>query len=324
MNNERAELDKKQFQNRNLWLAGLVLIVLLLVALWMDTNFVGASEVESFAVLVSIPSENGSHPVLKTSTQIPTPTATIQETTVAPTLENVATQSVELPQSGPAATRIAEIKLQLYQNRRSTSDELSESAAAESSQSSGSDTSTEIGIAPQFNPLAPLEVLIQNGGFENGPGGGWEEYSNKGYAIIYPQENVWLTVSPHNGFWLAWLVGAYNEETYLRRQVTVPDEAPYLRYWIYIESSDTICGPDRVRLLINGTQRAAYNLCADTHTGRWMRRVTDLSAYAGQAVSLEFTSETNSTGPSRFYLDDLAFISVEEPPQPVFIPLLSK
>ena len=49
-----------------------------------------------------------------------------------------------------------------------------------------------------------------------------------------------------------------------------------------------------------------------------MKRVVDLSAYNGQSISLQIRAETNSSGTSNLYLDDVWFQSTltAEPPSP--------
>lgn len=50
-----------------------------------------------------------------------------------------------------------------------------------------------------------------------------------------------------------------------------------------------------------------YDLCESTHTGGWAKHVINLSAYAGQSVSLQIRAETDSSLNSNLFIDDVSF-----------------
>jgi Zn-dependent metalloprotease len=150
-------------------------------------------------------------------------------------------------------------------------------------------------------PSGPSGVI--NGDFENGSTG-WVEYSTHGADLIvtgFPG-----SVTPHSGIWAVWLGGLSNEVSYIQQQVTVPPGSSYLTYWHWIASQD-FCGYDFGGVLINGTVVDVYTLCASTNTGGWVKHVVNLSAYAGQSVSLQIRAETDSSLNSNLFVDDVSF-----------------
>ena len=146
---------------------------------------------------------------------------------------------------------------------------------------------------------------IANGDFESGPSD-WTEFSQQGWPIILTPPD--LIVTPHSGIWAAWLGGDNNEIAYIEQQVTVPAGSPYLAYWHWIDSED-FCGYDFGGVLVNGTVVDGYDLCSSENTGGWVKYVVDLSAYQGQSVALQIRAETDPSGNSNLFVDDVAFQS---------------
>ena len=143
-----------------------------------------------------------------------------------------------------------------------------------------------------------------NGNFESGSTG-WDEYSTHGWGLILPASG--LPVIPHSGNWAVWLGGDYNDISFIRQQVTVPVSSPYLAYWHWIASQD-FCGWDFGGVIINdSTVVDQYNLCSSANTGGWVKHVVNLSAYAGQSVSLQIRAETDSSLNSNLFVDDVSF-----------------
>jgi bacillopeptidase F (M6 metalloprotease family) len=66
---------------------------------------------------------------------------------------------------------------------------------------------------------------------------------------------------------------------------------------------------DLGRVLINGTTVDHYDLCFSTDTGGWVKHTVDLSAYAGQSVTLRIQAATDSSSPSNLFVDDVSFQS---------------
>jgi hypothetical protein len=111
-------------------------------------------------------------------------------------------------------------------------------------------------------------------------------------------------INAHSGSWGAWLGGDYYETSAIYQQITVPTGSPRLSYWYWIGSSD-ICGYDVGGVAINEDAVDGYWLCASTSTGGWVQRTIDLSAYAGQSVTLYFLADTDGTFNSNLFIDDV-------------------
>lgn len=153
---------------------------------------------------------------------------------------------------------------------------------------------------------APTTSGTVNGNFENGPTG-WNEFSSNGFPLILSSAN--LPVPPHSGSWAVWLGGLDDEISYVQQQVTVPAGSPYLAYWHWINSQDN-CGYDFGGVIINSAAVVdVYDLCFSNNTGGWVKHVVNLGSYAGQSVSLQIRTETNSSLISNLLVDDVSFQS---------------
>jgi hypothetical protein len=152
--------------------------------------------------------------------------------------------------------------------------------------------------------VSPPPTLI-NGGFEQGPGVGWEEYSSHGWPIILQADQ--MPVNPRSGSWAAWLGGEHDELSLVAQEVTISGGSPYLIYWTWIESED-FCGYDFGGVVINfDTVVDVFQLCEDENTGGWVRRSVDLSDYAGQTIVIDIRAETDGSLYSSLYIDDVSF-----------------
>jgi hypothetical protein len=162
------------------------------------------------------------------------------------------------------------------------------------------------GMTYLYLPLvlqSPAPSGVTNGNFESGSTG-WVEYSTHEWDLIVTSFPPGVT--PHNGSWAVWLGGDHNDISYIQQQVTVPPGSPYLAYWHWIASADS-CGHDLGGVVINGSVVDVYDLCESTSTGAWVQHVVNLSAYAGQSVSLQIRAETNASLNSNLFIDDVAF-----------------
>lgn len=184
-----------------------------------------------------------------------------------------------------------------------------------------------VGANKSFVPLAvyqryvPPPSPLVNGNFEQGPGKGWSESSSNGFPIIV---NNFLTtgVSPHSGQWAAWLGGVYNETSVVGQSITIQSGATVLSYYYWIGSAD-ICGYDFAYVKVKGNTVKSYNLCQNAGTGGWVRGSANLSAYAGQKVTVQFVVETDATNNSNFFLDDVSMgssLAAAEPEPEFYIP----
>ncbi len=153
-------------------------------------------------------------------------------------------------------------------------------------------------------PPPPPPNPFTNPGFESGATG-WAEFSALGWPLII-NSGFPSGVTPHNGSWLAWLGGDYDETAYVQQQVSVPSAGSFLSYWHWI-GSDDVCGFDFANILVNGTSVHQYDLCSDANTFGWSQKVVNLAAYAGQSVTLRIRVTTDSSLNSNLFLDDFSF-----------------
>jgi hypothetical protein len=156
---------------------------------------------------------------------------------------------------------------------------------------------------PNLNP-----ILLPNGNFELGPVI-WAETSTWEYELILEQYPYGLPadIPPYDGRWAAWL-GFYEVEySTISQQILVPNDHPYLSYWMWIDSEDLYCGNDVGEVAINGVTVDQYNLCTGTNTYTWVQRVIDLQAYRGDTVELKFMGLTDQNSKSGLFIDHVAF-----------------
>ncbi len=150
------------------------------------------------------------------------------------------------------------------------------------------------------------QAQIQNGDFESGPGI-WIEASSQALLPLVIETNL-VNLPPHSGNFGTWLCGATNEVSSVSQQVIVPQGAPILIYWRWIDSIAP-CGDHEGEILVNGNIRDHFNLCADTDTTGWDRQIVDLNNFRGQTVTLEIRGNCNSPDErvSNLFLDDFTF-----------------
>lgn len=164
------------------------------------------------------------------------------------------------------------------------------------------------GPNPTPTPTQTSGGSFVNGNFEQGNGVGWSESSSGGFDVVVLNTSNSPTLPTHSGSWLAWLGGADNETASVYQTVTVPGSAPYLSYWIYLASQETLgCNYDIGTVSVNGSTIQSYGLCDDNNTGGYIRQSLNLSAYAGQSVTIAFGITTDSSVNSNFFLDDVSF-----------------
>ncbi len=153
--------------------------------------------------------------------------------------------------------------------------------------------------------------VVVNGGFEAGSDG-WKEYSSLvGYRVILQEDDLPPLITPYEGAWAAWLGGDSALITYIEQEITLPDSAPELVYWRWIDAPpDQACDSDSYGGAYLGVDPIDDDwLCAATDTGGWEKRAVDLSAYAGQTVSLRFFSRTGFENYSSLYIDAVSIQS---------------
>jgi kumamolisin len=154
---------------------------------------------------------------------------------------------------------------------------------------------------------------LQNAGFESGRVN-WLESSSRGYTLICTGTSCGTSpVTARTGSWYSWLAGANNEASQISQPVMLPAaQKATLSFWHRITSSDS-CGYDYgyVRVLANGTTTTVktFNLCSSTQTPSWVSNTVDLSAYAGQTITLIFRATADISQVSSLFLDDVRLVS---------------
>lgn len=159
---------------------------------------------------------------------------------------------------------------------------------------------------PTPTTTRPPADAIENADFEDGPDGSWTEFSRQGFTPLILQDFP-EGVTPHSGQWAVWLGGVEDEISFIKQQVVVPPDKPYLTYWHWIASADT-CGFDFGSVIINSATVAdTYDLCTSENSNGWVQHTVNLSAYAGQSVLLQIRAETDESVNSNLFVDDVAF-----------------
>ncbi|MFJ5921795.1 phospholipase D-like domain-containing protein [Kitasatospora sp. NPDC092948] len=142
--------------------------------------------------------------------------------------------------------------------------------------------------------------LLGNPGFETGALSPWT-----GTAGTL---NNTSSEPAHSGSWDVWLdgYGTAHTET-LTQTVTVPAGCTAsLSYWLHVDTAETTTTTayDTLTVTANGTAVATHSNL-DHNTG-YTQHTVDLSAYAGQSVTLTFTGTEDYQKQTSFVLDDLA------------------
>ncbi len=152
-------------------------------------------------------------------------------------------------------------------------------------------------------------VAISNGDFE-ASANPWNIASNRSdKPVIASQSQLPIGVKPYQGNNVVWLGGINNADTSIEQSLVVSNEAGILTLHTRIQSADTTCKQDFAYILINGITVQRIALCLATVTNDWSTRRIDLSAYAGQKVSLKIRVTTNASEMSQVFVDSLQFES---------------
>ncbi len=156
----------------------------------------------------------------------------------------------------------------------------------------------------------PPPAALRNGDFEQGANGTWSESSSNfgGANSLILSGDQLQGNAPRSGSYAVWMGGAPNEVSDLSQALVVSAAQPLLQFYYQIASDDT-CGNDAVTVQVNQTAVQTIALCQEKNTGGWTAATVDLSAYAGQTVTLHFHAMLNGSLNSNFFLDDVAFIA---------------
>lgn len=133
----------------------------------------------------------------------------------------------------------------------------------------------------------------------------WASRSSAGQELLMQAP---VGFAAHSGQRLAWLGGVDNESAAIERTVFIDPQATRLEFWQWIASRDPNVGADHARLLVDGQIAWETDLSSAAATGRWAKVVVDLSAHAGQVVSVRFEAVTDAQDPSSWLIDDASLI----------------
>ncbi|MFI9787067.1 M4 family metallopeptidase [Kitasatospora sp. NPDC051984] len=138
---------------------------------------------------------------------------------------------------------------------------------------------------------------LVNGGFEQGTTG-WTQSAND---ITNSNQQT-----PHGGSWYAWMMGygSTATETLSQSNIAVPAGTPKLTFWLKVTTQETGTTPyDTLKVNVNGTTVATYSN-ANASAG-YVQKTVNLSAYAGQTVSLQFAGQEDASLATTFLVDDV-------------------
>ncbi|MGW7822204.1 M1 family aminopeptidase [Streptomyces puniciscabiei] len=161
---------------------------------------------------------------------------------------------------------------------------------------------TPAAARPAAAPAActPAQV-VGNGGFESGT----SPWSASSSTVITSRSGQ----TAHGGSSYAWLdgVGSTHTDT-LGQSVTVPAgcDAATLTFWLHIDTDETTSSVayDKLTARIGSTTLGTWSNL-DANTG-YVQKSVDVSAYAGQTVTLSFTGTEDESLQTSFVLDDIA------------------
>lgn len=166
------------------------------------------------------------------------------------------------------------------------------------------------GGAPQPQPPATGGTeLLGNPGFEKGAA------TPSPWSVSAGVIQSDAVEPPHGGSFNAWLDGYGQKATdTVQQKVKMPSNAASisLSFWLHIDTDETSTSQrnDTLKVqVLNGSGKILRTLATysnlDAAPG-YTQRSFDLSAYAGQTVTIRFTGKENSTKQTSFVLDDVS------------------
>ncbi len=158
-------------------------------------------------------------------------------------------------------------------------------------------------------PAACTEQIV-NGGFEEGRTG-WSAVSAGGY-------DMFNQAAPYTGQWGAFLAGYDSADDRLAQDVALPaGQTATLSFWWRVRTDETDHPWDTLDVEVAPAGSASTRLLrvtdADAAAG-WQQATFDLSAQAGQTITLAFHAQTDLDRPTDFYLDDISIAACPAAP----------
>ncbi len=151
--------------------------------------------------------------------------------------------------------------------------------------------------------------------------GDWDEQSSNDFPLITHATEL-TRITPHGGSYAAWLGGGASETSILSQTLAIRDAHVFttLRFFYWIGSEETTCGVDTTTVRFGENNLLAYDLCTGTDTGNWQEKIVDMTPFNGQTHDLVFTTTTNGTLNSNFFLDDVTITQVPNLSEKVYLP----
>ena len=165
---------------------------------------------------------------------------------------------------------------------------------------------------------AQAQILI-NGNFDQGATG-WQFYDSGNYRIVgsgasFASSSITPPVAERSVPNLCRLGGFGYVVNSITQTVTLPNSRPlYLvAYYQARITNESDCGPiwsgARITVVIAGQTLTDEALCYPNRIEEWTRGVYDISAAAGQTISVMFKAEAANSIWSFLYLDDIQIVS---------------
>ncbi|MFI6154810.1 putative Ig domain-containing protein [Kitasatospora sp. NPDC051170] len=159
-------------------------------------------------------------------------------------------------------------------------------------------------VQPSGGTGCTAAQLLANPGFEAGTTAGWTETNSGGSSAV----NSSASEPAHSGTYDVWLdgYGSANTDT-LAQTVTLPTgcSSYTFSFWLHVDTAEpTTSAYDKLTVTANGTTLATYSN-VNAASG-YQQHSFNLSAYAGQSVTLKFSGVEDYTKQTSFVLDDTA------------------
>ena len=122
----------------------------------------------------------------------------------------------------------------------------------------------------------------------------------------------------HTGTWNAWLDGIGSDHTdSIAQSVTIPAGRPAsLWYYVHIDTDEGATTSIYDTMTVRAGSTVLQTLSNVNAMNGYQLRTVDLSAYAGQTISLSFTGVEDVSAQTSFVLDDVALITPAPPSAP--------